>query len=159
LRVPPEQRSQCYNRHVIDLVAGRTISTPWCSLSVLLRFSRSIACVLSVANVTSCRVGFSFLKDSTGILVSFLLVVISPIRRNLAKATVVAAEKVISSVVEKSYSFVTFLSVLSDIRVACLLCFGTSVLRMPATRRRSQELSNMSSSCLKSVCQARIAKR
>ena len=145
--------------HVVDLVVGRTMSTPRCSLSVLLRFSRSIACVPSVANVTSCRVGFSFLKDSTGILVSFLLVVISPIRRNLAKATVVAAEKVISSVVEELYSFVTFSRVLSDIRVACLLCFRTSVLRMPATRRRSQELSNMSSSCPKSVYQAYIAKR
>jgi hypothetical protein len=146
-------------RHVVDLVVGRTMSTPRCSLSVLLRFSHSIACVPSVANVTSRRVGFSFLKDSTGILVSFLLVVISPIRRNLAKATVVAAEKVISSVVEELYSFVTFSRVLSDIRVACLLCFGTSVLRMPATRRRSQELSNMSSSCPKSVYQAYITKR
>ena len=145
--------------HVVDLVTGRTMSTPRCSLSVLLRFSRSIACVPSVVNITSCRVGFSFLKDSTRILVSFLLVVISPIRRNLAKATVVAAEKVISSVVEELYSFVTFSRVLSDIRVACLLCFRTSVLRMLATRRRSQELLNMSSSCLKSVCQARIAKR
>ena len=135
------------------------MSTPRCSLSVLLRFSRIIACVPSVANVTSRCTGFSFLKDSTRILVSFLLIVISPIRKNLAKATVVPAEKVISSVVEESYSFVTFLSVLSDIRVAWLLCFGTSVLRMPATRRRSQELSNMSSSCPKSVCQARIAKR
>jgi hypothetical protein len=145
--------------HVVDPVAGRTMSTPRCSLSVLLRFSRSIACVPSVANITSRRVGFSFLKDSTRILVSFLLIVISPIRRNLAKATVVAAEKVISSVVEELYSFVTFSRVLSDIRVACLLCFRTSVLRMPATRRRSQELLNMSSSCPKSVCQARIAER
>jgi hypothetical protein len=124
-------------RHVVDLVAGRTMLRPRCSLSVLLRFSRSIACVPSVANITSCRVGFSFLKDSTGILVSFLLVVILPIYRNLAKATVVTAEKVISSVVEELYSFVTFSRVLSDIRVACLLCFGTSVLRMLATRRRS----------------------
>jgi hypothetical protein len=145
--------------HVIDLVAGRTISTLWCSLSVLLCFSCSIAYVPSVANVTSCRVGFSFLKDSTRILVSFLLVVISPSCRNLVKAIVVVAEKVILSAVEELYSFVTFLSVLSDIRVACLLCFRTSVLRMPATRRRSQELLNMSSSCLKSVCQACIAKR
>jgi hypothetical protein len=89
----------------------------------LLRFSRSIACVPSAANVTSRRVGFSFLKDSTGILVSFLLVVISPIRKNPAKDTVAAAWKVISSIVEESHSFVTFSSVSSDIGVACLLCF------------------------------------